>query len=117
MKENDAVHLPILNELVLKVCHVNVIAMNVLVSNKKNYSKKNNFKINLQMYVLTAFFISIITKPFCVSVSDWLGYSYFDNIKEDPVYCVVSHLDKTVTISDTCEQNIPKIECYNDTKT
>ena len=67
------------------------------------------------MYIFTAFLVSIISKEFCVSVSDWLGYSYLENPNETYGYCVVSHLDKTVMISNVCNENIPSIECYNTT--
>ena len=77
---------------------------------------ENKKKCNLNVCI-DAFLVSIITKQFCISVSDWLGYSYFDNPNENNGYCVVSHSDKTVIMSDVCDENIPSIECYNNTKT
>jgi hypothetical protein len=53
----------------------------------------------------------------CISISDWFGYTFFEYPKIEKGFCMVNHAGKTAQMSMFCEENLPLLECFSNTKT
>ncbi len=56
-----------------------------------------------------------LKRQLCVSVTDWLGYTFFAIPMMELGYCIIDHAGKSVQMSDICEEMLPYIECFNNT--
>ena len=57
----------------------------------------------------------MLSRKACISVSDWLEYTFFDLPMVECGYCILDHAGKTVQLSELCEERLPSVECYHDT--
>ena len=64
-------------------------------------------------FIINILFLNIpIEKNTCVSVSDWLQYTFFDLPLFDHGFCIINHTEKYAQMSESCEENLPSIECF-----
>ena len=60
---------------------------------------------------------NILNLETCISISDWFGYTFFEYPKIEKGFCMVNHAGKTAQMSMFCEENLPLLECFSNTKT
>lgn len=69
------------------------------------------------MLFLFLFLNNHMNKQNCVSVSNWLEYTFLDFPLIENGVCVVNHVLKSTQMSETCTEQLPSIECYHNATT